>query len=264
MRRLLLAAALTATLAVGAAATTTQATPLPQAATCSGVWVVVDFGSLGGTSTKCATSYGTGTKALRSAGFSVTLDSGFVLTINGKPGNPDPNTAYWSYWHAAQKSDGSWGTWSYSGLGADSYHPGKGEAEGWRYQKLSDGKVSPGTYPPVVTSSPKPTATKTTSKPTATKKTTKAASASPTKTATRKKTTTPSPTASETPSPTPTATEATPLGAGDATAVAQAQVTEAPQDTGGGSPVGLAVAGGAVVLAAGGLGIWWLRKGRKP
>ncbi len=272
MRRLLLAAALTATLAAGAAASTTQATPLPQAATCSGVWVVVDYGSLGGTSTKCATSYGTGTKALRNAGFSVTLDDGFVLKINGKPGNPDPNTAYWSYWHSSPKDDGSWGAWSYSSLGADAYHPTTGDAEGWRYQKLSDGKVPPGVKPPVATTStptPTPKPTKTTTKPSAKPKRTATKTASATKTATATKSATAGKTAkasaeaSATPSATPATTAATPLGAGEVTAAAE-QVDAAPQDTGSGSPIGLVAAGVVIVLAGGGLGGWWLWKGRKP
>ncbi|MCB0912776.1 MAG: hypothetical protein KDB60_14280 [Propionibacteriaceae bacterium] len=277
MRRLLLAAALTATLAASAAAsTTTQASPLPQAATCSGVWVVVDYGSLGGTSTKCATSFGTGTKALRSAGFSVTMDEGFVLKVNGKPANPDPNTAYWSYWHAAADEDGSWGAWSYSSLGADSYHPTTGAAEGWRYQRLSDGKVPPGVKPPVATTpTPTPTPTKTTTKPSAkpTRTATKTATASATRTtsahvtATKSATAKKKPKASAEPSLAPSATtattEATPLGTGEMTIAAE-QVDEAPLEDGGGSPIGLVVAGVVIVLAGGGLGGWSLWKGRKP
>ena len=33
---------------------------------------------------------------------------GFVDKINGKPGKPDRNKAYWSYWHATRKADGSY------------------------------------------------------------------------------------------------------------------------------------------------------------
>lgn len=273
MRRFLLAAALAIPLLAGAAAsTTTQAAPLPQAATCSGVWVVVDFGSLGGTSTKCATSYGSGTAALKSAGFSATLDNGFLLKVNGKPSSPDPNTAYWSYWHATPKDDGTWSSWSYSTLGADSYHPTKGNAEGWHYQKLSDGKVAPGVDPPVAdtsTPTPTPTATKTTSKPTATATKTKTASASASATKTRTASATPPATppaseASQASSGTPVATSATPLGADQATEVASEQVSGVPQDTGSGSPVGLFAAGAVIVLAGGGLGGWWLMKGRRP
>ena len=273
MRRFLLAAALAIPLLAGAAAsTTTQAAPLPQAATCSGVWVVVDYGSLGGTSTKCATSYSNGAAALKSAGFSATFDNGFLLKINGKPSSPDPNTAYWSYWHATPKDDGTWSSWSYSTLGADSYHPTKGNAEGWHYQKLSDGKVAPSVAPPVAdtgTPTPTPTATKTTSKPTATATKTKTASASatPTKTKTASATPTATPPASEASqasSGTPVATSATPLGADQATEVPSEQVSGVPQDTGSGSPVGLFAAGAVIVLAGGGLGGWWLMKGRRP
>lgn len=270
MRRLSLAVALAIPLLAGAAATTTtQATTLPQAASCSGVWVVVDFGSLGGTSTKCATSYGTGTKALRSAGFAVTVEDGFVLSVGGKPGNPDPNTAYWSYWHATPDS-GGWSSWSYSNLGADSYHPKKGDAEGWRYQKLSDGKVSPGVKPPAAAPQPSPTPSKTSTKPSA--KPTKTASKTPsasaskstaTKTATAKTTGSASAQPSPTPSATPASAESTPLGANQATPVPQ-QVDQPAPDPAAGSPVGLIVAGVAIVLAGGGLGVWWLRKGRRP
>ncbi len=274
MRRFLLGAALTAILAAGAAATApTQATPLPQATTCSGVWVVVDYGSLGGTSTKCATSYGTGTKALRSAGFSVVADGGFVLKVNGKPGNPDTNTEYWSYWHATKAGDGTYSDWNYSSLGADAYHPTRGNAEGWRYQKLSDGKVPPGASPPVTpatTPTPKPTRTsskQSTTKPSKTATKTASATTTATKSATTKKTATATDsasasatpaatTASQTPSATVAGTDATPFGAD--------QVTEAPPDPGGGSPVGLIVASVAVVLAGGGLGGWWLWRGRRP
>ena len=130
---------------------------LPQAASCSGVWVVVDFGSLGGgISARCATSHSTGTAALRNAGFSPTITDGFVYKINGKPGKPDIYKAYWSYWHATRKADGSYNSWTYSNLGANSYKPTAGNAEGWRYQSLSDGKVPPGAAPPS-SETPKPT-----------------------------------------------------------------------------------------------------------
>lgn len=270
MRKFLLAAALTAVLAAGAAAAApTQAVTLPQANACSGVWVVVDFGSLGGTSTKCATDYGTGTKALKSAGFNVVINEGFVYTIGGKPSKPDINKAYWSYWHATKKDDGSYSDWSYSNLGADSYHPTQGNAEGWRYQSLSDGKVPPSVAPPKTdTTTPTPTPTKSskpTAKPTATKTPTASASATKTATASASPTataTSASPTASTAPvtSPTPIVT---PL----ATEVAQEQASATPDaapDTGGGSPVGAIVAGAVVVVAGAGLGGWWFLKGRKP
>ena len=152
-----LRAALAAVVATGVVAagavTATVNPPRAQAATtvtsCSGVWVVVDFGSLGGgVHTKCATKYSTGTAALKSAGFKVTKEKGFIYKINGKPSNPDISEAYWSYWHATKKSDGTFSAWAYSNKGADNYRPKKGNAEGWRYQALADGKVAPTKLPP--------------------------------------------------------------------------------------------------------------------
>lgn len=278
MKKFLLAAVLTATLAVSAApATPTAAVPLPQAATCAGVWVVVDFGSLGGTSTKCATSFDTGTKALKSAGFSVTIEDGFVYKIAGKPSKPDTNKAYWSYWHATKQSDGSYSDWSYSNLGANSYHPTRGNAEGWRYQSLSDGKVPPAAAPPKAdTASPTPTPSKTTSKPsakpttkpTATKSATKDATTSPSATASRTSATaSATPTAATTsavPSVTPTPTDSL-APAGEVTAAAEeVEATPEPAPDSGGSPVGAIAAGVLVVAAGAGLGGWWWLKGRKP
>ncbi|MCA0297198.1 MAG: hypothetical protein LCH96_18175 [Actinobacteria bacterium] len=263
MRRFLLAAALAIPLLAGAAvATPTQA----QAATCSGVWVVVDYGSLGGVSTKCATKYSTGTEALRSAGFSPTLDNGMITKISGKPSNPDINKAYWSYWHASRSGDG-YGDWSYSNLGANSYHPTKGNAEGWRYQSLDDGKVPPSASPPKTeTSTPTPTATKTSTKPKKSGTPTKSATATPsaTKSATASKSASAGASASTTPVATTAATPtSTPLAANEATEVAQEQVTATPDSGDSGSPVGAIAAGAAVVVAGAGLGGWWLWRGRK-
>lgn len=273
MRRLLLAAALTVPLAVGAAAAApVQAAPLPQASACSGVWVVVDYGSLGGTSTKCATSYSTGAAALKSAGFSIVLDGGFLLKINGKPGSPDINKAYWSYWQATRSEDGTYSNWKYSTLGASASHPTKGNAEGWHYQSLDGGNVPPGAAPPAEdtsTPSPTPSPTKTTTKPSPkpTKSATRSPSASATATATKSAsasaTASSTPSNTPTPTPTPAATTATPLGADEATPIATDE-TSPPQDPGSGSPLGALVAGGVVVAGAAGLGGWWLWRGRKP
>lgn len=115
---------------------------------CSGVWVVVDFGSLGGgTQTRCATKYGTGTAALKSAGFTVTKDGGMITRLNKKPATPS-SKGYWSYWHATKKSDGTFAAWSYSTKGADSFKPAKGNVEGWRYLSLSGSRQAPSVKPP--------------------------------------------------------------------------------------------------------------------
>ena len=276
MRVRTIAATLMATLALSVAAPAATQTPA-QAATCAGVWVVVDYGSLGGTSTRCATSYDTGTAALKSAGFSPNVDGGMIVKISGKPSNPDINKAYWSYWHATGQSDGGYSSWSYSNLGAGSYHPSKGNAEGWRYLSLSDAKVPPAAAPPAAeapTPTPKPTPTPTrsskpspTARPTATKKPTAtastgsaSASASPSDAA---RSTAPSTSAAPTPAPTtsaPTATTAVPPI--EASELGQ-QGTGSETPTPGGSPVGALVAGGLVVAGAAGIGGWWWLRGRK-
>lgn len=256
---------------------------------CDGVWVVVDYGSLGGTETKCATSHGTGAAALRSAGFDPTIADGFVEKISGKPSKSDPNKAYWSYWHATLKSDGSYSGWSYSNLGATASHPQRGSAEGWRYQSLSDGKVPPGAAPPkgeANTPTPKPTATpkptqsaKPSAKPTktptkapsssasATKSASQGPSASATATGTASAPASASASAtSATPSPVPASTSpaSTPSAADPAATVAAtpyASDTTGPSSDGSG-PVGLIVAAVVLVAGGGGLGLWWYLRGR--
>ncbi|HRA06649.1 MAG TPA: hypothetical protein PKV13_08530 [Propionicimonas sp.] len=252
---------------------------------CDGVWVVVDAGSLGGVTTECATDFGTGTAALKSAGFAPTLESGMITKIAGKPETPDISKSYWSYWHATRKADGSFGDWAYSDLGANSYHPAKGNAEGWRYQSLADGKVAPDATPPSgptptekPSESAKPPATPTakpTAKPTATKTVTKSptATATATATATVTKTPTKSPRATATATATATAEPTTP----SATTSESGEPTSWPSSTGtpppgainspgapssSGAPVGALVAGGLVVAGAAGLGGWWWLKGR--
>lgn len=242
---------------------------LPQAATCSGVWVVVDFGTLGGVSTRCATAYSSGAAALTSAGFAIGRKSGMICTIESLP-NPCAITtsAYWSYWHSKKRSDGSYGGWTYSNLGADAYNPNQGDAEGWRF---GNGKSAPGAAPPrATTPSPKPsvsrTSTKAAPKPasTPTRATTRAkvtTKASPTPSATGKKTPTPTPTPSVVPrtseSPVEAVTE-TPPTSTTPTATAP---TPAPSP---GSPVGVLATIGVLVAGGAGLGGWWLLKGRRP
>jgi hypothetical protein len=237
------------------------------------VWVVVDYGSLGGTSTKCATSYSTGRAALTSAGFSPTLDNGMITQISGKPSNPNTGVNYWSYWTATLKSDGSYSGWSYSNLGATSSHPAKGNAEGWRYQPLSAGKVAPGAAPPKGEAAPKPTPTPTkttkptaTAKPTATKKPTASAPTSSSKrTASATPTPAKSPTTTSTPSASTSPTIATPTTSpsNDATELGQQPVSNSEPSGEGGSPVGALVAAGLVVTGGAGVGGWWLLKGRR-
>lgn len=224
-------------------------TPIPAVAkdftACNGVWVVVDFGSLGGgVSTKCATSYSTGMAALRDT-FGAKAAGGMVTAIAGKPRRADIYKDYWSYWHASRRSDGSYSGWSYSNLGASSYSPTKGAAEGWHYVSISGSASGPGAKPPtnpVVVTKPKP-------RP---KTTTASASAQPSvsKTPTAKASApaaTPASSASTPPSPSPTPTAAAPAEPGDDP----------------GSPMALIATAATIGVGGLGAGAWWLTKGRK-
>jgi len=160
-------------------ATPAHALPAPQASSCAGVWVVVDYGALGGTATACAGNYSTGTAALRSAGFALTLDAGLIVRINGVPTTPNVQENYWSYWHATRQPDGSYSSWSYSNVGPASYYPTAVDAEGWRYQPVNGGYVPPGVAPPKQTATTQGPAT-TAPAPATTAKTTVAARATTT------------------------------------------------------------------------------------
>ena len=140
-------------------ATPAHALPAPQASSCAGVWVIVDYGAVGGTTTACAGSYSTGTAALRSAGFALTLDAGLIVRINGLPTTPNVQENYWSYWHATRQPDGSYSSWSYSNVGPASYYPTAVDAEGWRYQPVNGGYVAPGVAPPKQTATTQAPAT---------------------------------------------------------------------------------------------------------
>ena len=105
--------------------------------TCTGVWVVVDRGN-GEATTRCATSYTSGLKALSSAGLTVGDDNGFVNRINGYPYNIDTTwSKYWGYWYANPNADGTWGEWQSYNVGAAQSKPKKGAAEGWYYGAYS-------------------------------------------------------------------------------------------------------------------------------
>lgn len=231
---------------------------------CSGVWVIVDFGELGGISTQCATKFDTGTAALKSAGFTPTLENSMLVKLDGKPTKPDIYKSYWSYWQATRADDGSYSEWKYSDLGANSYHPTKGNAEGWRYQALADGKVHPDATPPSApvatpepTSKPSETA-KPSPKPTATKTVTKA----PTSTSSATPSATDSPSASAAPT-TPPATPSEPTGWPSAASPAPEGTVNPPiEPAPSGTPVGALVAGGLVLAGGAGVGAWWWLKGR--
>ena len=188
-----------------------QALPAPQTASCAGVWVVVDYGAVGGTATACAGSYSTGTAALRSAGFALTLDAGLIVRINGLPTTPNIQENYWSYWHATRQPDGSYSGWSYSSVGPSSYHPVAGGAEGWRYQPVNAGYVAPGVAPPKQSATTQAPAT-TAPAPATTARTTTATRAPTTNGAVSQATTAAVPTGSSVPDP--SSTQASPSGIG--------------------------------------------------
>lgn len=296
MRRIAAALILGLVALVGLSGVPTAAQALPMAATCKGVWVVVDYGELGGTSTKCAADYGTGVKALKSAGFDPTIDGGFVYKIKGKPSKPDTATSYWSYWQAERKDDGSFGSWEYSSKGAGSSKPRQGNAEGWRYQDLADGKVAPGVKPPKAEPEPKPEPSKTpkpepskTAKPEPTKKPTPepsktakpkpSSSAKPSATANPSQSATPTPSAapsaSDEPEPSPTTepeptspTSQEPSETAPTEDASTSEPTEDPAEAADdpepapGSPLPAILAGLVVVAGGGGAGLWWWLKGR--
>lgn len=156
------------------------AVPAHAATACpsSQVTVVVDYGSLGGTSVRCASSFSDGIAALQSAGHTVGYvpgQPGFVCTVDARPDpcNGAPASAYWSYWHAKPG-----GSWSYSSTGAGSYHPAAGSVEGWAF----GGGKPPSSAAPSAASTPKPSTSSTST-------TTRATTRSSGTTATRPRTT---------------------------------------------------------------------------
>ncbi|MDR1449445.1 MAG: hypothetical protein LBI84_04470 [Propionibacteriaceae bacterium] len=157
--RLLALAWALALVAAPGASLPAAAAPAPQGTACDGVWVVVDASYFGaGVSSRCAVSYGSGAEALQSAGFAIDLSNGFLNRIDGRPGQPDPFTAYWSYWHSNRLADGSYGGWSYSNLGAAGYRPAKDSAEGWRFVPAGGTANPPGAQPPTNPDPPPPPA----------------------------------------------------------------------------------------------------------
>lgn len=129
-------------LAVLGAGLVPGATP-PPATPCSGVQVLVDPGSSPAT-TKCATKFDTGSVALASAGYRVATKDQMICQIDLVPDKCRISvTAYWSYWHAPRLADGAYGPWTYSNLGAASYHPNPGDAEGWSFGTGQDDPPAP-------------------------------------------------------------------------------------------------------------------------
>jgi len=236
-----------------------RALPAPQTASCAGVWVVVDYGALGGTTTACAGSYSTGTAALRSAGFVLTLDAGLIVKINGLPAAPNVQENYWSYWHATRQADGSYSGWSYSSVGPSSYQPAAGNAEGWRYQPVTGGYVAPGVAPPKQTATTQAPAT-TAAAPATTARTTTATRATTTSGTVSQATT--SAVAAGSSVPDPSSTQASPSGV-ETPSLSTApidsgsnDVPRAPASTSTNSLLGGVIAISVIAVAAAAILIW--------
>lgn len=266
MRRALATlAALLVTATAWVAAPSATAAPIPQAATCSGVWVVV------GGSVRCATSHGDGLSALRSAGFSPETTNGMVCRIDGSPATcTAPLTAYWSYWHAKRNTDGTYGAWTYSNKGASQFKPTQGDAEGWAF---GDGKTPPSGRPPVsprttapvapATSAPvAPTGTtQATSHPgTSTEATSNQGGSAPATTRTTAAASGPSPASSDA-AATPDATMSPAPTPDGGTSTPPATVTAEVASAGPSGPATVVFVAGA--LALGGVGVGWALRRRR-
>jgi hypothetical protein len=151
-----------------------SADPIGSCTPTSGVIVAVDFGHWGGNVQRgCDATPSTGYDALHAAGFSTTGTRhdgpGFICRINDYPTPAEqacvltpPASAYWSYWHAAAGQN----SWSYSTLGAQSYHPPPGSVDAWVYGSTDGGSGGPTFTPAAVRASvAQPPATRT-SRPT--------------------------------------------------------------------------------------------------
>ncbi|QFZ19940.1 hypothetical protein [Saccharothrix syringae] len=127
--------------------------PAAWAASCAGVSVVVDFGSLGGVRTGCAPGDpASGLAALSAAGFRYEFlprQAGMVCRVDGLPDpcNGAPTTAYWSYWHGTPGSG-----WTYSSAGAGVHDPAPGSVEGWSF----GAGTPPSAAPPAPAPQPQP------------------------------------------------------------------------------------------------------------
>jgi hypothetical protein len=139
------------------AAAAAGADPIGNCSATVGVIVAVDFGYWGGDIERgCDATLTTGYAALHEAGFTTAGDAqdgaGFVCRIDDKPTpaqdpctTTPPADAYWSYWHADAGQD----TWTYSEVGAMSYHPPPGSVDAWTFGSTDiDGTDGQPTFPP--------------------------------------------------------------------------------------------------------------------
>ncbi|MFJ5228908.1 hypothetical protein ACIQBJ_03315 [Kitasatospora sp. NPDC088391] len=132
-----------------------EALPMDQCTTSRNVVLAIDFGRWGGPVLRaCGSTPTTGYQLLNQGGWKTTGTQhdgpGFICRIGysgyqgGKQFPPPeqekcvltpPATTYWSYWHA----DPGQHTWSYSRLGAMSYHPLPGSVDAWVFGETDIG-----------------------------------------------------------------------------------------------------------------------------
>ena len=244
------------------------AAPAASAAACTGVSVVVDFGSLGGgAQTGCFAGDPTsGLQALSGAGFGYTFaprQPGLVCQINVRPNpcNGAPTNAYWSYWHAQPG-----GSWVYSTTGAGGRNPAPGTVDGWAFGAGG----APGIAPPAAAAPPpaqQPAPPQPVPPPAAKPQPVPPAAKPAPQGATTPGAPTPGAPA-ETPAaiPTPDAQPSATGGSAVATSSSTAAAAPAPQGGadpsdggGGGVPYGL-IGGLALVAALGGAAFWTARR----
>jgi hypothetical protein len=142
-------AALLPWLVGGAPSAAVASSPVSACDDSTGVTVVVDFAGLGGgIQVRCAGwPVASGLDALAKAGFDVDLvltQPGFVCRIDGVPADDPcqvtpPGDAYWAYYEADRGGD-----WHYSMRGPGATHPEAGSVEGWAF----GGGGKPGVPPP--------------------------------------------------------------------------------------------------------------------
>jgi hypothetical protein len=119
----------------------------------SGVTVVVDATMAGaGTSVRCALGpQANGWEALQHAHHTVAPHptfAGAVCQIDGIPTEGYPTcweTNFWSYHHAPNARPGA--SWTFSVVGANTYKPGPGSVEGWKYTSTATQRQPPGVGP---------------------------------------------------------------------------------------------------------------------
>jgi hypothetical protein len=138
-------------------ATPAAADPVGDCSTTTGVIVAVDFATWGGNIERgCDAALTTGYDALHVAGFTTAADAqdgpAFICRIDNQPSPAEqaclatpPADAYWSFWYADAGQD----TWTYSQVGAASYHPPGGSVDAWTFGATDiDGTDGQPSFPP--------------------------------------------------------------------------------------------------------------------